>query len=185
VRRDLFSLAPPLPGAYTPRSSLCWPPTYPHWGFPLPGFAAARGGEKRESGEREGGAGRGGRTRDTASAPRPEAAPVAARKEGFVRVRGEDGPEQGPECRRERLRGATVFPEPATTTPSTHREHPAAIFFFPSSLDAFQYWTGDVEARRWEPYPACVLAIESQYYRPATGLSSWALHAPELTVAAC
>jgi hypothetical protein len=53
-----------------------------------------------------------------------------------------------------------------------------AIFFFPSSLDAFQCWTGDVEARRREPYPACVLAIEPQYCHPATGLSSWALHAP-------
>jgi hypothetical protein len=41
-----------------------------------------------------------------------------------------------------------VYPEPATTTPPTRREHPAAIFFFPSPLDAFLCWTGDVEARR-------------------------------------
>jgi hypothetical protein len=58
--------------------------------------------------------------------------------------------------RREHLRHATVYPEPATTTPSPQREHPAAIFFFPPSLFAFQCWTGDVEARRWYPYlPVC------------------------------
>jgi hypothetical protein len=73
--------------------------------------------------------------------------------------------------------------EPATTTPPTRREHPAANFSFSPSLDASLCSTGDVEARRQESCPACVLAIEPQNCRPATGRSSWALHAPELAVA--
>jgi hypothetical protein len=117
------------------RASAGHPPTcigvFPFLGSP-PQKEKGRG-----SGEREGGAGRGGRTRDAVGAPRPETAPVAARKEGeVVRVGGGAGPEQGPGCRCERLRRATVYPEPATTTPPTHHEHPVAIFFFPSSLDA-------------------------------------------------
>jgi hypothetical protein len=117
------------------RASAGHPPTrigvFPFLGSP------PRKEKGRGSGEREGGAGRGGRTRDAVGAPRPETAPVAARKEGeVVRVGAGAGPEQGTGRRRERLRRATVYPEPATTTLPTHREHPVAIFFFPSSLDA-------------------------------------------------
>jgi hypothetical protein len=50
-------------------------------------------------------------------------------------------------------------------------------------LDASLCSTSDVEARHRESCPACVLAIEPQNCRPATGRSSWALHAPELAVA--
>jgi hypothetical protein len=147
-------------------------------------------------GKKEGGAGERGRPRDAADAPRPETAPVAARKEGEVaRVGEEAGPEQGPGRRREHLRRhehlrrrehlrhTTVYPEPATTTPPPQHEHPAAIFLFPPSLFDFQRWTGDVEARRQYPYLACVLAVEPQSWRPAMGRSSWARHAPELVVA--
>jgi hypothetical protein len=95
----------------------------------------------------------------------------------------EAGTEQGTERRCEHLRRATVYPEPAKTTPPTRCEHPAATFFFPSPLDAFLCWTGDVEAHRRESCPACVLAIEPQNCCPVTGRSSWALHAPELAVA--
>jgi hypothetical protein len=85
------------------------------------------------------GRGRGGRTHDAAGAPRPEAVRVGGelyqspwRRKEAVRVGREAGPEQGPERRREHLRHAIVYPEPATTTPPTRRERPAAIFFFPS-----------------------------------------------------
>jgi hypothetical protein len=141
------------------------------------------GGEGRRSG--------GARPRrDAADAPRLETAPAAARKEEeVVRVGEQAGPGQEHLRRRERLRRrehlchATVYPEPATTTPPPQHEHPAAIFFFPSSLYAYQCLTGDVEARCRYPYLACVLAVEPQSYRPATGRSSWARHAPELAVA--
>jgi hypothetical protein len=101
--------------------------------------------------------GRGVRTRDAAGPPRPEAVSVdgelyqspRGRKEA-VHVGKKAGPEQGPERRREHLRRATVYPEPGTTTPSTRCERPAAIFFFPSPLDAFLCWTDDIEARRRE-----------------------------------
>jgi hypothetical protein len=69
------------------------------------------------------------------------------------------------------------------TTPPPQCEHPAAIFFFPPSLFAFQYWTGDVEVHRRYPFLACVLAVEPQSCRPATGRGSWARHAPKLAVA--
>jgi hypothetical protein len=76
-----------------------------------------------------------------------------------------------------------IYPELATTTSPTRREHPAAIFFSPSSLDASLCCTDDVEARHRESCPAYMLANEPQNCRPATGRSSWALHAPELAVA--
>jgi hypothetical protein len=86
--------------------------------------------------------GRGGRTHDAADAPRPEAVRVGGgpyqsprgRKEA-VRVGRDAGPKQGQKHRHEHLRRTTVYPEPTTTTPSTRRERPAAIFFFPSPLD--------------------------------------------------
>jgi hypothetical protein len=50
--------------------------------------------ESRGSVEKEGGAGKGGHVRHAAGAPRPEASPVAERKEGeVVRVGEEAGPE--------------------------------------------------------------------------------------------
>jgi hypothetical protein len=129
---------------------------------PLSLFATAREEEKGKWGRRK--EERGARLRsDAADAPRPETTPVAMRKgEDAVCVGEGAGLEQKHlHCRerlrrREHLRHATVYPEPATTTPSPQREHPAAIFFFPPSLFAFQCWTGDVEARRWYPYlPVC------------------------------
>jgi hypothetical protein len=125
--------------------------------------------------------------RDAADTPRSEAAPVVTRKgEEVVRVGEGAGPEQEHlrHCerlrRREHLRHATAYPEPATTTPPPQREHPAAICFFPPSLIAFLCLTGDVEARRRYPYLACMLAVEPQTCRPATGRGSWARHAPSL-----
>jgi hypothetical protein len=82
------------------------------------------------------------------------------------------------------LADVTPFTKPATPTPPTRcesrRNH---LHFFPSSLVACQCWTDDVEARRRDPYLACVLAFEPQTCRTATGRSSWALHAPKLAVA--
>jgi hypothetical protein len=81
------------------------------------------------------------------------------------------------------LADVTPFTKPATPTPPTRCERRCIhLHFFPSSLVAFQCWTGNVEARRRDPYLACVPAFEPQTYRPATGQSSWALHAPELAV---
>jgi hypothetical protein len=101
--------------------------------------------------------GRGVRTRDAAGAPRPEAVSVDGEPYQSPRGRKEvvhgwrkAGSEQGPERRREHLRRTTVYPEPGTTTPSTRRERPTAIFFFPSPSDAFLCWTSDIEARRRE-----------------------------------
>jgi hypothetical protein len=50
-------------------------------------------------------------------------------------------------------------------------------------LDASLCCTCNVEARRRESCPAYALAIEPQNCHPATGQSSWALHALELAVA--
>jgi hypothetical protein len=95
---------------------------------------------------------------------------------------------QGQELGGSRRRGhypadVTPFTRPATPTPPAgcERRH-VHLHFFLSSLYVFQCWTGDVKARRRDPYLACVLAIESQSCRLATGRGSWAHHAPELTV---
>jgi hypothetical protein len=123
------------------------------------------------------------------TAERGEAGENEGRAAGRAALRGRKPPCRGSEHRagpRDRSRGDTaarnIYPEPATTTPPTRREHPAAIFFFPSSLDASLCCTGDVEAHHRESCPACVLVIEPQNCRPVTGRSSWALHALELAV---
>jgi hypothetical protein len=78
----------------------------------------------------------------------------------------------------------TPFTKPATPTLPTRcerrRVHP---HIFPYSLYVFQCWSGDVTARRRDPYHACVLVVEPQSCSPATGLGSWARHALELAVA--
>jgi hypothetical protein len=67
----------------------------------------------------------------------------------------------------------TPFTKPATPTHLTRCERRRVhLHFFPSSLYVFQCWTGDVKARRRDPYLACVLAIEPQSCRPATGRGS-------------
>jgi hypothetical protein len=123
-RRGYFAFTLPCPGTYTLRPSLCWhPPT--HIGvLPLFSVRHRKGRGEGEVGEKEGRAGERGRARDAADAPRPETAPVAARKEEeAVRVGEEAGPEQGPGRRRAHLRHrehqrhATFYLEPATTTP--------------------------------------------------------------------
>jgi hypothetical protein len=100
---------------------------------------AVRGGEKGAPPLRRAEEEQVGR-RDAADAPRSEAAPVVTRKrEEAVRVGEGAGPEQEQLRRhRERLCRATVYPEPATTTPSTQCEcriNPLHLFpFLASSL---------------------------------------------------
>jgi hypothetical protein len=93
-------------------------------------------------------------------------------------------------CSRKRSRGsaATVNPyladvyiytEPAMTTPLTRREHYHGRSSLPLGLFPVM-----LRGRR-DASPcilACVLAISSQNYRPTTGRSSWATHAPVLAV---
>jgi hypothetical protein len=78
---------------------------------------------------------------DAADAPRSEAAPVVTRK-GEEAVRAEEGagPEQGQlHRRRERLHRATVYPEPATTTPSTRCESRLnPLHLFPSLVSSLR-----------------------------------------------
>jgi hypothetical protein len=82
LRRALLPLRRLDREAYSPRSGLCWALTYPHWAFAPFTVRHRKGRREGEVGKKEGGAGERGRPRDAADAPRPETAPVAARKEG-------------------------------------------------------------------------------------------------------
>jgi hypothetical protein len=121
---------------------------------------------------------------DSADAPRSEGTPVVTRKgEEAVRVVEGAGPEQGqPRRRQERLRRATVYPEPATPTPWTRCEsRPNPLHLFPL-LDFFSV----LNRRRWGTPSgdlAWVRAIEPQDCRPATVWCSRATHAPVPAVA--
>jgi hypothetical protein len=84
--------------------------------------------------------------------------------------------------RREHLRHATVYPEPATTTPSSQCEHRRGHLPLPSPLGFFSV----SNRRRWGAPSgdlAWMRAFEPQHCRPATVWRSRAIHAPGPAVA--
>jgi hypothetical protein len=178
---NTFAPAPPRPGGLYPETR--HPPAthLPALGFcPFPLFAVAKGEEKGRSG------GEGGEEQRSTAAPGRR----RRAKAGDRNRRHEE--RRGGRLRWERSRtgnrnvhaAVNVYvaentfatPPPTSSQPRLHH-HPnvsttMAILLFAPSLVSFQCWTGDVEARRRYPYPACVLAIKPQPCRPVTGWSS-------------
>jgi hypothetical protein len=152
---------------------------------PFPLFAVAKGEEKGGSG------GKGGEEQRSAAAPgRRRRAKAGDRNRRHEERRGGRlrwGWSRTGNRNVHAAENTFAMPPPTPSRPRLHHcpnvSTTTAILLLPPSLVSFQCWTGDVEARLRYPYPVCVLALEPQPCRPATGRSSWTRHVPGHAVA--